>query len=444
MANLAFRSQTNGGNNTLTVSSVSAPLPAGTVQNDLMIIWCGAGVSAPATAPTISTPAGWTNAGNSGSINLPSISFNIRIHCFYKIAGASEGAETLSTGGTNAAFSFIRETFDNPDTTTPFGQVTWGSDTGTTCDVASMTTGAANALINAYVAQSKAQGATPPGSMTERADNTTYGVSAADEIQASAGATGIKSFTLATTADSAYGFAEFRSETSVGTSATTNANDTSSASGTTTVVGTVSRTNANDTSSASGTTTVTGTSATTNAADTSNASGSVGSSVTGTVAYTNANDSSSAAGTTTVTGTVSRANANDASAASGTTTVIGTSATTNAADTSSASGVAGAITGTGAPSNANDQASGVGSAGLGGGKGDNEDEVRPGWIFDQYRSFNKKKVPALERPKEDIAAGVAASTPAQINELMVRPVPALERPKPVQEDEEEEALLLLL
>lgn len=105
---------------------------------------------------------------------------------------------------------------------------------------------------------------------------------------------------------------------STGTLATTNANDTSAASGTTTVVGTLAKTNANDTSAASGTTTVVGTLATTNANDSVAASGSVGSAgSSGSLAYTNANDTSAASGTTTVTGTVAYTNANDSVSASG-------------------------------------------------------------------------------------------------------------------------------
>lgn len=151
---------------------------------------------------------------------------------------------------------------------------------------------------------------------------------------------------------------------SSGTSATTNANDTSSASGTTTVVGTSAKTNANDTSSASGTTTVLGTSATTNAADTSSASGTT--TIVGTSATANAADTSSASGTvgsSGSTGTVSVTNANDTASASGTTTVVGNAAVTNAADTASASGWAGVVSGTSDTTNANDTASASGSAG---------------------------------------------------------------------------------
>jgi len=129
-----------------------------------------------------------------------------------------------------------------------------------------------------------------------------------------------------------------------GTLATTNANDTSAASGTTTVVGTLARTNANDAVSASGTTTIVGTLARTNANDSVAASGFVGGAVSGTVAYTNANDTSAASGTTTVTGTVARTNANDSVAASGAAgAVTGAVAVTNANDSVSASGTAGGL-----------------------------------------------------------------------------------------------------
>lgn len=173
---------------------------------------------------------------------------------------------------------------------------------------------------------------------------------------AASGSTGTVAVTNANDTSSASG-----TTTVVGTVARTNANDASAASGTTTILGTSATTNATDTSSASGTTTVTGTLATTNANDTVSASGAVGSSITGTVAYTNANDTLSASGTTTIVGTVSRTNANDTSAANGTTTVIGTVSYTNANDTVTASGIAGTISGTVAYTNANDIATASGT-----------------------------------------------------------------------------------
>lgn len=128
---------------------------------------------------------------------------------------------------------------------------------------------------------------------------------------------------------------------SSGTSSTTNADDTSSATGTTTIVGTSSYTNVNDTSSAVGSPIVNGTSATTNANDTSSASGSVGSAVSGSSATTNNDDTSSANGTTTIVGTSSTTNENDTNSATGTPIVTGSAADTNNNDISTASGISG-------------------------------------------------------------------------------------------------------
>ena len=163
---------------------------------------------------------------------------------------------------------------------------------------------------------------------------------------------------------------------STGTSATTNADDTSSASGTTTVTGASATTNAGDTSSAAGATTVPGVSATTNAGDTSSASGEAGASgPSGSSATTNGNDAGAAAGTTTVTGTSAAANANDAPSASGTTTVVGTGAAASGNDIAAASGVAGAITGASATTNANDAATATGTAAGGIGAAPSDDDL---------------------------------------------------------------------
>ncbi len=161
-----------------------------------------------------------------------------------------------------------------------------------------------------------------------------------------------------------------------------------------TITGTLATTNADDTAAAAGTTTVTGTSATTNAADTSAASGTVwaqaasrraktlihpgagpynllrfkrtarhavvSNAVTGTAAATNADDTAAAAGTTTILGTVAQTNGNDTVSAAGTTTVVGASATTNAADTVSAAGTT-TVTGTTAQTNGNDTSAAAGT-----------------------------------------------------------------------------------
>lgn len=130
------------------------------------------------------------------------------------------------------------------------------------------------------------------------------------------------------------------SVTILATLARTNANDTSSASGNTTVIGTISRTNQNDTVVAVGTTTIQGTLAKTNQDDTMSATGSVGSSSTGSVDVTNQNDTSSANGSPVATGEASTTNNNDTLSATGSSgsAVSGTVNTTNQGDSSSASG----------------------------------------------------------------------------------------------------------
>ena len=139
-----------------------------------------------------------------------------------------------------------------------------------------------------------------------------------------------------------------------GTVSYTNAGDTVSASGTTTVVGSLAKTNSSDSVSASGKTTVVGALAKTNASDTLAASGSVGQ-VTGSVARTDASDTSSASGTTKVVGSLAKTVSNDAVSASGATTVKGSSATTNVSDSCAASGSIGnAVSGSVNRTNAND------------------------------------------------------------------------------------------
>lgn len=167
-----------------------------------------------------------------------------------------------------------------------------------------------------------------------------------------------------------------------GTVAVTTGNDTSTASGSTTVQGSVSVTTNNDTSNASGSPVVSGSVSLTTADDTSNASGSVGAAVDGTASITTADDTSSASATTSVQGTVSVITADDASSASGDTTVIGLvsvvtaddasnssgspsviglASVTTGNDTSDASGNAGAITGTVNVTTSNDIASAFGT-----------------------------------------------------------------------------------
>lgn len=215
MAILTYRSETNGGDNTVTVNNVNATLPSGTASGDVQSIWVISGVNSPGTPPAILTPSGWTLQSTSGVIAIVGGILNGQVSLFTKIADGTDGTVNLATsGGTNAAIVFIRKSYQNPSNTTPVAQVSWIGGTGgpgTSVVVTGLTTGANNAMIDIYIAQGAAQLCTPPGSMTERVDNATYGHCTADEIITTAGATGTRTFTLPASADYLWGIAEFRS-----------------------------------------------------------------------------------------------------------------------------------------------------------------------------------------------------------------------------------------
>jgi hypothetical protein len=153
-------------------------------------------------------------------------------------------------------------------------------------------------------------------------------------------------------------------ETFTGTSAQTQADQTSTASGVVAnpVTGTSAQTQADQTSAASGSETFTGTSAQTQADQTSSGAGIVANPVTGTSAQTQADQTSSASGSETFTGTSAQTQADQTSSASGAETFTGTSAQTQADQTSTASGVvANPVTGTSAQTQADQTSSAAGA-----------------------------------------------------------------------------------
>lgn len=250
MSDLAFRSETHGGDNSFSSSSIAAPVPTGTAAGDLMIVFISAGMISPLTAPTITTPSGWTAQGSSPQSIAGGV-VNIRLYCFTKIAGGSEASTTFTASG-NSAFGFVRLSYQNPDPTTPFGQVTFGQGASSTSAVLTgITTTRNRALVATFLSQGVAQTATPPGTMTERSDSATDGAEVADEQRPTAGATGSRTFTLPTAADYAWMFAEFWSRTDA-TLGVTLDNATMSAAGTVKIQGTAAITLQAATSSGAG------------------------------------------------------------------------------------------------------------------------------------------------------------------------------------------------
>lgn len=271
---------------------------------------------------------------------------NMRSQMYYCASPSTSASHTFSATGTNS-FAAIAIAAYSGTATSPYDQETGATTlTGTSLATGSVTPSENNELVIYGCGYASSALSVSVGTMLDTAaiiGGTSYGIGLAYEIQTTATARS-PSWSWSSSNSCSTTIATFKADNGVsGTLATTNANDTSAASGTTTVTGASSTTNSNDTSSATGTTTVTGTLATTNADDTSAASGTVGGGVSGTLATTNANDTSAATGTTIVTGAVAYSNANDTAAASGWAGLVsGTLATTNANDTVSASGDAGA------------------------------------------------------------------------------------------------------
>lgn len=345
--------------NTVKTSGSSATTPAMDSTSpaaNLLIL----GISAPDGAAYVEGKDSLTNTWtNPGALyrNLSGSNRTGAPHVLSPTTGASQTFTTQTSafyqGIVAAAFSGV-DSFASED-----GVSNTASGTSHPTAASSVTPSADGALIISVFAP--APGAslgtvTPPTGLA-LLDNTTagWGVYVAYEIQTTATTRTLTWTTTnsATSCGTSKVFLPAASSGVTGTVAYTNANDTSSASGTTTIVGTVSVTNANDTSSASGSTTITGTISYTNLDDTSSASGST--TIIGTVSFTNADDTSSATGTvgSDVTGTVAYINLNDIATASGSTTIIGTVSVTNNNDTSSASGFI-AVTGTSSTTNNND------------------------------------------------------------------------------------------
>lgn len=210
MPDLAYRDSTLGGDNSLSVSSIVATPPT-SVSLDGEFIICTAGVLSPAVAPTIATPAGWRLEATSGSLPIAGGVINVRAHVFTKISTGVESNVTLNAGVT-AAITYVWGSYPNPEDRLFFAQAAFAAGGPSTSAVMSaITTTAANSLLVGFITQGVAQSSTPPSGMTEREDSATFGIAYADVIQASAGTTGTKTFTLPTSADYVYVFAEFRS-----------------------------------------------------------------------------------------------------------------------------------------------------------------------------------------------------------------------------------------
>ena len=185
MAAPVFESgSTVGGNGHGT--SVTLTKPGGVVENDILTFHLNK-----ENTESVTYPSGWTEAAfvDSGGS---------RAHYAWKRATASEPASYVfswaSSPWRNASLSRISgcATSGDPNDVTPSTNAPAGSDTAVPCS--SVTTVSDECLLIAMAAWLNDRTASPPSGMTEQVDHLTQSV--ASVAQASAGASGDKSFTL--------------------------------------------------------------------------------------------------------------------------------------------------------------------------------------------------------------------------------------------------------
>lgn len=204
---LTYKDSLSGGNSTFTVSSVSVSAPTVAV-GDLEIIEAASAFLAPTTAPILATPAGWNLAGYGASVASAGGLVNTRAHVFWRISPDTGSSATLDAGA-NAVFVYTRSSYSDPDPTSPFRQVVFNSTAAATTLSFSSLDVLDNSLLKGFTSLGAAQAITSPGSMSERQDNATYGVSSTDEESTAMGATGTRTFTWSSSSESVWAFSEF-------------------------------------------------------------------------------------------------------------------------------------------------------------------------------------------------------------------------------------------
>jgi hypothetical protein len=158
----------------------TVPVPAGYASGDLLIIFISSG-----TAPT--TPSGWTVLYSSGNL-----------FAYYKTAGSSESSVALSASNSNT--TSVMCDYRGVGGIDVVGSSTTG--VGTSPSTLSQTTTKANDFVISIYQDTAATSATwtAPASTTSRVNSasngTQRGLLVVDELQASVGASTVRTATL--------------------------------------------------------------------------------------------------------------------------------------------------------------------------------------------------------------------------------------------------------
>lgn len=172
--------------------------PAGLADDDILIaaIFVGANPSAPAVTP----PAGFTLLGTATSVTDPS-SFNGKLQIYWKRAASESGSYTFTHSSANS--QGVLHAYSGCATSgSPVDASSSNSGNNNTTTATGVTTTAANDMLVLLAHDWTASGnVTPASGFTKRFDSL---IQTSDAIQASAGASGNKTFTNGNPTSTAY------------------------------------------------------------------------------------------------------------------------------------------------------------------------------------------------------------------------------------------------
>jgi hypothetical protein len=137
-----LRSAANQVSGSASSATITVPVPAGTTQNDLILVYVAA-----VTAFTLTGTTGWTQVTTEGT-GLPG-------YVFYRFAGASEPASYTFTGSVNQTYWVQTDAVIGADLTSPIRGSGGNSTTasGSTVAVTVSTAAGSNDLVVAYFSQ---------------------------------------------------------------------------------------------------------------------------------------------------------------------------------------------------------------------------------------------------------------------------------------------------
>jgi hypothetical protein len=194
-----FRSSSSNQNGA-GATSLSVNKPAGVVAGDVMV----AAIAADGNA-SIAVPSGWSATGLYNAASWTSTGW---VQTVFKVAGASEPASYSWALGTSRPAVGTIVDYIGVDNAAPIQISGNGTGTASPAVAPAITTTSANQMVIANVAGRNTAGAftfTPPAGVTDRvevyssAGTIRTGNNSADSIQAAAGATPTRSFTIAPT-----------------------------------------------------------------------------------------------------------------------------------------------------------------------------------------------------------------------------------------------------